>query len=350
MEDIAFDVIPVIVATGFLGSGKTTLLKRVLSSEAFGDTAVLVNEFGEVGLDHLLLGEVAPDTVLLSSGCLCCSIRGELSDALRGLYSRRQRGEIPAFRRVVLETTGLADPGPIVSTLLADPVLKHHFRCGAIVTTVDAVNALADHVRQPEWIRQVAVADRLVITKTDLVDDLRLARLEEVLQRLNPAADKARSDALDEQIFQGDQGVVRSDSVEEVARWFRPPDLGRAADYAAPPSGGFGPEVHGSHLSDVQSFCVILDREIDWTAFALWLSMLLHCHGNEILRVKGLLNVAGSNTPVALHGVQHVIHPPVHLKRWPDDDRRSRIVFITRGIASDTIQPSLETFVDKLAR
>lgn len=344
MTDISFDVIPIIVVTGFLGSGKTTLLKRILSNEAFGDTAVLVNEFGEVGLDHLLLGEVAPDTVLLSSGCLCCSIRGELSDALRDLYSRRQRGDIPPFRRAVLETTGLADPSPIISTILADPVLKHHFRTGAVITTVDAANALADHAHQPEWVPQIAAADRLVITKTDLVDPGALTELETGLRQVNPSAALVHSEVFDEQDFLDNQGVVQSDSVKEVARWFRRPNPTARAGLRLARDGATGED----HLVNVNSFCITLDGQIDWTAFALWFSMLLHCHGKRILRVKGLINVTGSTTPVALHGVQHVIHPPVHLNCWPDADRRSRIVFITRGLGEEEIKSSLNAFLSAL--
>ncbi|APZ43762.1 CobW family GTP-binding protein [Acidihalobacter ferrooxydans] len=349
-DEIAFDVVPVNVVTGFLGSGKTTLLKRLLASEAFGDTAVLVNEFGDVGLDHQLLQGVAADAVLLPSGCLCCSIRGELATALRELYSRRQRGEIPAFRRVVLETTGLADPGPIVSTLLADQVIKHHFRLGAITTTVDACNAMMAHLQQPEWIRQVAAADRLIITKTDIAEPAQLHWLDDYLAQVNPAAEVVRADVLETAAdYVLDQGIFQNGGVDEIRRWTRaiwmPRAEGRAHESPRTLTGRLPADAH---LRSVESFSLVLDRAIDWSAFAVWLSMLLHCHGNAVLRVKGILNVTGSETPVVLHGVQHMIHPPNHLERWPDDDRRTRIVFITRGIDKALIERSLEIFLGDL--
>ena len=187
-EDVDEGPIPVNLLTGFLGSGKTTLLQRLLDTPAFGDTAVLINEFGEVGLDHHLLKQIDDDIVMLQSGCICCTIRGDLSEAIRDLYSRRTRGEIPAFRRLVIETTGLADPAPILSTITSDPVICHHFRLGNVITTVDAVNGAFHLDRQPESVKQAAIADRMVITKTDLAEPEPLARLRARLRRLNPTA------------------------------------------------------------------------------------------------------------------------------------------------------------------
>src|SRR6201998_2428766 len=188
MTTVSFDLIALNVITGFLGSGKTTLLRNLLASDLGHETAVLINEFGEVGIDHLLVGEVAPDTVLLKSGCVCCSIRGELKDALVQLFSRRQKGEVPKFCRVILETTGLADPAPIFATILSDPMLRHHFRLGVIVTVVDAFNAALHERLHPEWTAQVAAADRLVLTKRDLVTDQAGEALQKHLERINPAA------------------------------------------------------------------------------------------------------------------------------------------------------------------
>ena len=188
MADAVPDFTPVNLLTGFLGSGKTTLLARLLADPALADTAVLINEFGEVGLDHHLLERIDEGVVLLQSGCLCCTIRGELSQAIRDLHSKRERGLVPAFDRLVVESTGLADPFPILSTIKADPVLRHHFRPGNVVTTVDAVNGLAQLAGHPESTRQAAAADRLVITKTDLADEVTAARLAAALRRLNPAA------------------------------------------------------------------------------------------------------------------------------------------------------------------
>jgi hypothetical protein len=188
MTDIAFDVLPVGILTGFLGSGKTTLLRRWLRASHAGDTAVLINEFGEVGLDHLLVGSIDADTVLLDNGCVCCSIRGELKEALMRLFSRRQRGELPAFRRVVIETTGLATPGPVLATLLGDAQLRHHFRPAFVSTVVDAVHAVQQQALHPEWTAQVAAADMLWLAKTDLVSEAQALALRASLQALNPLA------------------------------------------------------------------------------------------------------------------------------------------------------------------
>ena len=302
---------PVTLVTGFLGSGKTTLISRLLGHPALGETAVIVNELGDVAIDHHLLRRVDERTVLLRSGCLCCTLRGDLADELRDLLSRRTLGEIPRFRRVLVETTGLADPAPIVYTLLSEPVVRHHYELETIVATVDAVNGL----RLPESVKQAAVADTLVVTKSDLADP---ARLEGRLARLNPAAE----------VVEATFGQVAPAVL--FARGDRDPrDL----------SFDESPPDHG----DVRAFALFLDDQLDWTAFGIWLTMLLQARGEDVLRVKGLLNVGGSG-PLLLNGVQHVVHPPVHLPEWPDADRRSRIVFIGRGIEREAVQESLEAF------
>ncbi|MBX6322842.1 MAG: GTP-binding protein [Rhodospirillaceae bacterium] len=328
-------LIPVNVLTGFLGSGKTTLLNRLLRSPQLARTAVLINEFGEVGLDHLLIEAVDGDTVLLQSGCICCTIRGDLRDAMRGLYDRRERGAVPPFDRLVIETTGLADPAPILSTVMADPVLRHHFRLGTVAATVDAVNGARHLADNPESVKQAAVADRLVLTKTDLCDPAAVARLRASLARLNPAAPvlDANADALTpDALFTRDLYDPAGKSAE-VRRWLA----------AETPHEGHRHDVN-RHARGIRAFCVTVERPLDWSAFSLWLTMLLNAHGNDVLRVKGILNVAGAGTPVVVHGVQHIVHPPVHLKRWPDADRRSRIVFIVRGLDRERIERSLAAF------
>ena len=305
---------PVNLITGFLGSGKTTLLQRLLADPALADTAVLINELGEVGLDHHLLGRIDETMVLLQSGCLCCTIRGELSAAIKELHSRRERGEVPAFRRLVVESTGLADPFPILSTVQADPVLRHHFRLGNVVTTIDAANGLG----RPESLKQVAVADRLVLTKTDLVPDP-AARLDEV-RRLTPAAPLWR---------------VPEQTVGAAMLF---DDRTRSALQAVP---AVAESRHGS----VQAFALTFEGVLDWTRFGVWLTMLLNRHGKKVLRVKGILNVGGSATPVAVHGVQHLVHPPIHMTAWPDADRRSRLVFIVDGLERAAIERSLGAFL-----
>ncbi|MEM1162054.1 MAG: GTP-binding protein [Pseudomonadota bacterium] len=319
--------IPVNVITGFLGSGKTTLLQRLLRSSDLKDTAVLVNEFGEVGLDHHLLQSSTQPTLLMDNGCVCCAIRGDLQEAMRGLFDQRQRGEVPPFTRVVVETSGLADPVPIAYTVLAEPVLQHHFRLGNVVTVVDAVNGLDQLRRFEESVKQVAVADRIVLTKTDLLEEgpapLR-GRLAEI--NLSAPVMENRATLSPEDLITRDLHDAAG-KAREVDRWMQADDPG-----------------HHHHTGGVTSFALTYDRPLDWTAFGVWMTMLLNRHGDRVLRIKGLLNVTGVATPVLINGVQHVVHPPVHLEAWPDGDRRSRLVFIVRDIDRAQIEASLAAF------
>jgi G3E family GTPase len=334
---------PVNLITGFLGSGKTTLLQRLLADPALGDTAVLINEFGEVGLDHHLLERLDDTMVLLQSGCLCCTIRGELSEAIKDLHSKRERGIVPTFRRLVIESTGLADPFPILSTVQADPVLKHHFRLGNVITTVDAVNGATQLARQPECAKQVAVADRLVLTKTDLADEGPTDSLLARVRRLNPSAPLWRAmDELDAAALLAHDFFALGGRSEIARRWF-------ADEMAAHPHGHAHMYDRNRHGDSIRAFSMVFDGALDWTLFGLWLTMLLHRHGNAVLRVKGILNVEGSPTPVAVHGVQHLVHPPVHMAAWPDQgpdgDRRSRLVFVVDGLDRAAIERSLAAFL-----
>lgn len=336
--------IPLNVITGFLGSGKTTLLQRLLLSKAFADTAVLVNEFGEVGLDHHLLRRIDDDVVLLQSGCLCCTIRGDLSLAIRDLYARRESGELPPFRRLVIETTGLADPVPVLATVMSEPVIRHHFRLGNVITTVDAVNGGLHLDRQPESVKQVAVADRIVLTKCDIAEPARWRALAERLARINPSAQivESANSAPDAAMLLGRDIYNQAHKSEEVRQWLAA-EQNLTAGHNGMRHAGHRHNVN-RHDDKISAFCLTYERPIDWTAFGIWLSMLLHAHGDDILRVKGILNVAGASTPVVVHGVQHLVHPPAHLDAWPDADRRSRIVFITRDIPRAAIEHSLDAF------
>jgi G3E family GTPase len=307
------DKLPVVLVTGFLGSGKTTLISRLLRHPELGETAVIVNELGEVAIDHHLLRRVDERTVVLDSGCVCCSLRSDLADELRDLLSRRARGEIPPFSRVIVETTGLTDPAPVVYTLLSEPVVRHHYRLESVVTTVDGVNGM----REPESVKQAAVADRLVVTKTDVADRSAVRGVEDRLARLNPAA------PIIEAVF----GAVEPGRVLG----------GSDRDLRELPLDG------PAHRDDVRAVAVFLDDELDWTTFAIWLTMLLQARGSDILRVKGLLNVGGAG-PVLLNCVQPAVHPPEHLESWPDDDQRSRLVFIGRGFEPEQLEASLRTF------
>jgi len=272
---------------------------------------------------------------LLQSGCICCSIRDDLKSALRGLLSRRERGEIPAFDRIVIETTGLADPGPILYTLLSEPVIRHHFQLGNVITTVDVVNAGLHLSRNPEGIKQVSAADRLVLTKSDLAEARQTAAVGEELARLNPSA----------RIWDAAQEPLDADFLLDVMPSAPPPGQAR---YRLESRRARAPEDVANglrrHTEAVSSMSLILDRPMDWTAFGIWLSLLLNRHGDDVLRVKGILCVEGSDTPVLINGVQHIVHTPQHLERWPTDDHRSRIVFITRGIDQGQLRRSLEAF------
>ena len=325
---------PVVVVTGFLGSGKTSLLNRALRDPALGDCAVLVNEFGEVGLDHHLLEVIDGNTVLLASGCVCCTIRDDLKGAVLELQDKRARGAVPAFSRLVIETTGLADPTPIIATFMSDQSLRYHYRPSLVVTTVDAVLGLATLDTHQESVKQVALADRLVLTKTDLASRSALEALRERLAAVNQAAHvvTALDEALDVAELLRVDAYTRGHRETEVARWFSTASHHHHID------------DDSRHDSDIHTFCMVVDDALEWTAFGVWLTMLLHCHGDKVLRVKGMLNVQGVATPVVVNGVQHLVHPPVHLARWPDTDRRSRLVFIVQGLAQRALEESLAAF------
>ena len=312
---------PVTLLTGFLGSGKTTLLRRLLADPALADTAVIINEFGEVGLDHHLVERLDEQIVLLSSGCLCCTLRGDLAATLRDLHSRRGRGLTPPFKRLIIESSGLADPLPVLSTFKADPVLRHHFRAAGVVTTVDAVNGLDQLDRRVESQRQAAIADVIVLTKTDLADEASATRLEARLATINPSALRLR-------------GAERALDADALLKSYG------AAGFKATIEPEGGAPAH----ANVRALSIVSDAPLDWTTFGVWLTMLLNRHGAKILRVKGILALEGEERPVAIHGVQHLVHAPTHLSHWPSADRRSRLVFIVEGIEPDLIRRSFLLF------
>jgi G3E family GTPase len=322
--------------TGFLGSGKTSLLKRLLRQPEFADTAVLINEFGEVGLDHLLIEEVDEDIVLLKNGCVCCTIRGDLKEALIRLHGRRQRGEVPAFTRLVIETTGLADPAPILATLATDPMLRHHFRLGNVVTVVDAVAGAENLDAYPESVRQAAAADRLVISKIDLAGDGEVAALSTRLRALNPGAEivPADEETNPEAALLTRGAHDERARPEEVRRWLADID-DEAHDHA----------VDRNRHGDIRATLLTAEKPLDWVLVGLWLSMLLNRHGAEILRLKGLVAIEGQDTPIVIQGVQHLIHKPMHLKGWPADDRYTRLVVIAKGVDPALLRRSFAAFV-----
>ncbi len=303
--------IPVTVVTGFLGAGKTTLLKRFLASPEGQGTAVIVNEFGAVGIDDALVRDSADETVLLGNGCVCCITRTDLQAALRRLVFDRERGTVPPFGRVVIETSGLADPGPILQTFSTDRALGGEFHIDVVLTVVDAVTGEASLEGAAEARKQVILADRLVVSKTDLADTGTVERLTQHLQQLNPRAgiDVAVSGALDPQRVIAPVAGERSGFVAEAA-----------------------------HSDGVTSFVVEHDKPIEWFSFARAMETLIALRGADLLRVKGILNVAGCGGPVVVQYVQHLAHPPVELESWPDKNRHGRIVFITRNIPQQKVR------------
>jgi G3E family GTPase len=344
------EAIPVNVITGFLGSGKTTLLRRILADPGFADCAVLINEFGEIGIDHHLVERIDGETVLMRSGCVCCTIRGDFAEAIRGLYERREAETLPPFRRLVIETTGLADPTPILATVMNDPVIRHHFRLGNVVATVDAVNGEGHLDRQPESVKQVALADRLLITKVDLAEERAVKRLEARLARLNPAAPRmyCTNSAVPPAFVIGADVFSPASKMEEVRRWL----ANETCDDHGGDDHGTGDHHHGDgsrHDDRIAAFTLIFDEAVDWTVFGLWLTLLLNAHGEDVLRVKGILNLGEHAPPVVVNGVQHLVHPPLHLDHWPDQDHRSRLVFIVRDITREAIVNSFAVFHDALA-
>jgi len=329
---------PVTVLTGFLGAGKTTLLNHLLRQPEMANTAVLVNEFGEIGLDHLLVEKLDADTVLLNAGCLCCTVRDDLSRVLRALLPRARRDEI---QRIVIETTGLADPAPILATLMRDPVAAGAYRLDGIVTLVDAVHGAAQLDAQVEAVRQVAVADRIVLSKTDLAD---VADLRQRLHRLNPGAPilVASHGVLDAAALLH-AGLFDPDSkTPDVRGWL---DAEAYADTHTH-------EHHDRNRHDarIAAFCLTFDRPLHWQGIATWLDMLIATRGESLLRIKGILNLVGQERPVAIHGVQHLLHPPARLAGWPPGDpRSSRLVFITRDLPRDVIEAGLRAFDEAAA-
>jgi G3E family GTPase len=329
--------LPATLITGFLGSGKTTLLNGLLAHPAMADTAVIVNEFGEIGLDHLLIETAFEDAVLLKSGCICCTVRGDLADTLVSLAQRRRSGEIPPFARVAIETTGLADPAPIMHTLMAEPALVPLYRLDRVVTTVDAVNAPAQLEAHFEAAKQAAVADQLVLTKTDLVTDAVRDAVVARLKALNPAAPIA---------------VVVQGRIDPQVLFPPGSDAGREGRLAAAAALGHGHDhddepdaAHLAHHHGISTVSLVREEPVAWPRLRDWLVAVAGLKGPDLLRVKGIVNVAGRAGPVVIHGVQHVFHPPVELRRWPDDDRRTRIVFITRNLAAGDLARSFTAAV-----
>lgn len=342
---------PVSLLTGFLGSGKTTLLNAWLRDPAMADAAVIVNEFGEIGIDHSLIVSSNDNTIVLSTGCLCCTVRGDLVETLRDLRARRSAGEVPNFSRVLIETTGLADPVPVIQALITFPVAQA-YRLGRVITVVDAVNGLDTLEAHPEAIRQVVVADELIVSKTDL-PDAPLDAVTERLGTLNPGAGISRSTGSSPPSAKLLEGVDIYDSdarPDAVREWLK------AERYEGGEHGsdghGHGDRAHphdvNRHSDKIGSFYLVFDEPLHWEHVSAWLDALVMAHANDLLRVKGILNIAGQPQPIVVQAVQRLFHPPARLTAWPDGDRRSRIVFITRGLSRAFVTEVFETLRSRI--
>lgn len=333
---------PVTLLTGFLGSGKTTLLNAWLRDPALADAAVIVNEFGEIGIDHTLIASSNDNTIELSTGCLCCTVRGDLVDTLRDLTEKRSRGEVSNFSRVLIETTGLADPAPVIQALITFPVAAS-YRLGRVVTVVDAVQGATTIERHPEARRQIAVSDDIVLSKTDLAPS-DLGGLEELLARIAPGA-RQHSAALDRfpspALFDGVDPYDPLTKPADVAAWLQAERFEGPAGHGHEHAGHRHHDHHNlgesRHAAEIGSFCLTFDEPLHWEHVATWLDALVIAHGEDLLRVKGIVDIVGRDKPIIVQAVQRLFSPPAELAAWPEGISGSSIVFITQGLSRDFV-------------
>lgn len=349
------NLIPVTLLTGFLGSGKTTALNHLVRQPELSDALVIINEFGEMALDHLLVAHITENLVMeMSSGCLCCTIRGDLVKTLRDITWRFSRGGQRQFRRVLIETTGLADPAPIIHTLMTDPQIASKYRLDGIVTAVDMATGMHTLDQHAEAVKQAAVADALLLTKTDLVSDLERHTLLRRLDGINPAASRWEVQGGEIEPYKVlNLGLYSAEGKSaDVVRWLQ------EEAYTSTQERRHGGHDHDHHDHDhvdahhhshahhdvnrhddqIRAFCFHVDEPIPEAVLNNWLELLMGFVGSTILRVKGILNVEGRAEPIVVHGVQHIFHPPVTLPTWPSEDRRSRLVFITQNVERKVVE------------
>ena len=340
----ASNITPVTLLTGFLGSGKTTLLNRLLRDPGIGETAVLINEFGAVAIDHLLVRESSENLTVLANGCICCSVAGDMVQAMRDLYFKRANGEVPDFKRVVIETTGLADPAPIMHTLIEMPLVAARYSLSGVVTTVDAEHGSRQLDEHMECVKQVAVADRIVLTKSDRASVEQSESLRARLRNLNPGA--VILDAVSGEV---DCAALFNTGLYQPGQ--RTPDVRawlKAEAYRALPKSA-SPFVRAAtaprHDDRIHAFTMAFDHPVAWSKLIEALELLTSLRGDQLLRIKGIVNVAGEDRPRVIHAVQHTIYPPAQLAAWPDADRSTRLVFITRDLDETFVRDTLASHI-----
>jgi G3E family GTPase len=349
--DPASTLIPVSLLTGFLGSGKTTVLNHLVRQPEMADTLVIINEFGEMALDHMLTAHSTENLVMeMSSGCVCCSIRSDLVKTLRDITWRYSRNGQRWFRRVLIETTGLSDPAPIIHTLMTHPQIASKYRLDGILATVDMAAGMQTLSRHREAVKQAAVADALLLTKVDMVTDEQRDALLHRLDAINPAAPRW-------DVCNGEIAAQKVLNLGLFTAKGKPPDVARWLSEEAYSDSEFDGDAHehldhehdahhcdhdqhdfNRHNDHIRAFCFTIEQPIPEETLADWLELLMSFVGERILRVKGILNIEGNEQPVVVHGVQHIFHPPVTLPAWPSDDRHSRLVFITHDVSKDVIE------------
>ena len=355
--------IPVSILTGFLGAGKSTLLNRLLKDPAMRDAAVIINEFGEVGIDHLLVETSSDAVVELADGCLCCTVRGELVDTLAELIDGMQTGKVKPLSRVVIETTGLADPAPVMQSVMGHPSIAQHFDLDGVVTVVDAVNGLSTIDAFPEAYKQVAVADRLILTKKTLADETAISALTQRLRMLNPRAPITDGDANDA----GSAAMLinglydASAKIADVDRWLKD-EMATAGDHHHHDhhhdhhghSHGHGHHHHhdvNRHGTSIRSYSILHDEPIDPMAINMFVDLLRSTHGEKLLRMKAIVALTDRpDKPLVLHGVQSIFHPPMRLPAWPEgSDRKTRLVLITRDLSESYVRDLFGAFTGKVS-
>ena len=362
--------VPVAILTGFLGAGKSTLLNRILKDEDMRDAAVIINEFGDVGIDHLLVESSGDSIIELSDGCLCCTVRGELVDTLANLMDAMQTGRIRPLKRVVIETTGLADPAPVMQSIMGNPIIATNFDLDGVITVVDAVNGLQTLDNHEEARKQVAVADRLIVSKTGIAGAAPEAQLESRLRALNPRAQILNADSAEA----GRVAILvnglydPASKITDVGRWLQ--DELEADDDHHPDHdhdhhhGDHGHHHHHGHHhghrhqhahdvtrhdGSIRSFSIVETQPIDPMALEMFIDLLRSAHGEKLLRMKAIVAVSDRpERPVVLHGVQNIFHPPERLPAWPDpEDRRTRMVIITKDLPEDFVKGLFDAFLSK---